>query len=181
MHCATRSNKKRKQEEPLQVFINNNIKKLAPEEAVRRIKEVFPKILKFNYDDPTDMPVILIEIDLSVGFWRMMVPHKQRSNFVYIILGVEGSLKLVVFSSHIQMGLSKSPAYIYHVIKVAFDITEGLFLGQNPLTPKGVEACIEPEETVTYAVRTIQLLQMYVDNFILVTQPCSARELRCFS
>ena len=68
MHCATRSNKKRKQEEPLQVFINNNIKKLAPEEAVRRIKEVFPKLLKFNYDDPTDMPVILIEIDLSVGF-----------------------------------------------------------------------------------------------------------------
>jgi hypothetical protein len=59
--------------QPLQQGVSDTTTRLAPDAPVREIGNVFRRVLSLLNDSEADEVVILSKIDLSDGFWRMLV------------------------------------------------------------------------------------------------------------
>jgi hypothetical protein len=77
--------------EVVQPSVNETTKRLAPPEGMEAIGQVLPKLFQFMADTPADEVIGFSKIDLSDGFWRMIVEEDQKWNFCYVMPDPPGS------------------------------------------------------------------------------------------
>ena len=77
--------KRRRMGEVMAESVNDTTKKLAPAGPVHEIGQVLPRLLHFMASTPKDHEIRLRKVDLSDGFWRMLVAPKEKWNFCYVM------------------------------------------------------------------------------------------------
>ena len=65
---------------------------------------------------------MLANIDLSDGFWRMIVEEEDKFNFVYVVLDLLGTPTRLVVPSDLKMGWADIQAYICTATETGRDL-----------------------------------------------------------
>ena len=106
---AGRSRHKRKREQP---SVNETTEDADDQDAVQALGSALPCLLRFMFEAPSDWEIEWQKIDLSDGFWRMIVERGKEYNFVYQLPPRPGDRgNFFVIPSSLQMGWKNSPAY----------------------------------------------------------------------
>jgi hypothetical protein len=125
----------KKHKEPIQAGVNETTAKLAPQGPVRKIGQVFRRLLNLISEAEAGEVVMLAKIDLSDGFWRMLVAEDQQWNFAYVMPDPPGAPIRIVVPSALQMGWAESPAYFCAATETGQDIIQGLVDDETELYP----------------------------------------------
>ena len=64
------------------------------------------------------------KIDLSDGFWRMLVRESNKWNFAYVLPGAAGDPLRLIIPHALQMGWTESPGYFCPTTKTGRDIMQ---------------------------------------------------------
>jgi hypothetical protein len=142
--------------------------RLAPEAPVKEIGNVFWRLLHFlNSVDPDEI-VMLSKIDLSDGFWRMLVEDEAKWNFAYVLPNPPGSPVRLVVPSSLQMGWAESPAYFWAATETARDIIHRTVEIGQELPPHIFEQYMHPtaEPKRSKKEESMYSVSVYVDDFI---------------
>jgi hypothetical protein len=116
---------------PLQVSVNATTVPAADQEAVLGLGRALPSLLRFMFDVPPDWEVEWQKVDLSDGFWRMIVQRGTEHNFVFQMPPRTGDTEAhYVVPGSLQMGWKNSPPYFC----TATEITKQLILRLLALT-----------------------------------------------
>jgi len=75
----------------VQDSINTTTTPLAPEDPVKELGKVLPRIFDFMMEVPAAETIQFSKIDLSDGFWHMVVPEEDAWNFAYVLPDPPGS------------------------------------------------------------------------------------------
>ena len=67
--------------EVIQESVNATTHRLAMTEPVKEIGNILPRLVHFMALTPEDQEIRLGEVDLSGGFWRLLVEPVQKWNF----------------------------------------------------------------------------------------------------
>ena len=78
------SRNKRKLGEVVQASVNDTTTPLAPAWPVNELGKVLPRVMDFMRTVPENETINFAKIDLSDGFWRMIVPEADCWNFAYM-------------------------------------------------------------------------------------------------
>ncbi len=57
----------------------------APSEAVKEIGKVFPRLLQYMRDTPDGLHILFSKLNISDGFWRLVVHKADSFNFAYVL------------------------------------------------------------------------------------------------
>jgi hypothetical protein len=111
---------------------------------------------------------MLAKIDLSDGFWRMLIEEMQQYNFAYIMPDPEGHPIQFVVPPALQMGWAESPAYFCAATETARDIIQGLVEAKIELTPHVLEEYMRPRKAAkrSKSDSPVHGTYVYVDDFI---------------
>jgi hypothetical protein len=112
--------------------------------------------------------VMLSKIDLSDGFWRMLVEDNAKGNFAYIMPDPPGSPVRLVVPLALQMGWAESPAYFCAAAKTGGDIIHQSVETKQKLPPHVFEAYMHPANTPKRSEKEHSMfsISMYLDYFI---------------
>ena len=104
------SRRKRKHVHP---SVNETTTDVADQDPVKALGTAMSSILLFSFDTPVDWEIAWQKIDLSDGFWRMIVEAGKEFNFVYEMppRPGDGDRRFYVVPSSLQMGWKNSPVY----------------------------------------------------------------------
>ena len=69
----------------MQASVNDTTSLRAPKEAVRKIGKVLPRLLTYMRDTPSGLHIIMSKLDISNGFWRLIVQDADCFNFAYVL------------------------------------------------------------------------------------------------
>jgi hypothetical protein len=154
--------------EPLQASVNETTNKLAPSGPVEEIGNVFRRLLSLLDSAETDEVVMLSKIDLSDGFWRMLVAEDQKWNFAYVMPDPPGHPTRIVVPSALQMGWAESPAYFCAATETGRDIIQGLVAAETPLPPHCLEQYMRPAKAAkrSRSDSPVHGVYVYVDDYI---------------
>jgi hypothetical protein len=151
--------------EPIQVSVNETTKRLAPEAPVKEIGNVFRRLLHFDLDEI----VMLSKIDLSDGFWRMLVENDAKWNFAYVMPNPPGSPVQLVVPSALQMGCAESPAYFCAATETGCDISiQESIATEKQLPPHIFKAYMHPAQPPKRSLQKdfMHTVSVYLDDFI---------------
>jgi hypothetical protein len=82
------------------------------QDAVKKLGKAMPALLRFMFECPTTWEIQWQKIDLSDGFWRMIVSAGAETNFVFQLPPRPGdNQRYFVVPSALQMGWMNSPPY----------------------------------------------------------------------
>ena len=110
---ATKTRKKRRADTiHMQASVNETTTDAEDQSGVEALGPALPSILKFMHDTDCEWEIDWQKIDLSDGFWRMIVESGQEFNFVFQMPQRPGDSEIFyVVPSSLQMGWTNSPAY----------------------------------------------------------------------
>ena len=113
VRALTRRSKYDKQSAPiLQPSVNETTTEADDQTAVKDLGNVFRAILFFMFVIPSAWSILFAKLDLSDGFWRMLVQLGQEFNFAWVMPSRNPQApRRVVIPSALQMGWKNSPAY----------------------------------------------------------------------
>jgi hypothetical protein len=94
---------------PLAPSVNATTLRQSPEYPVKELGRVLPRILRFLADVPPEETIMFAKIDLSDGFWRMLVMESDKWNFAYVLPADAGEPTKIVIPHALQMGWTESP------------------------------------------------------------------------
>jgi hypothetical protein len=156
----------------IQESVNDTTDRLAPSEAVKAIGQVLPNLFHFMADTPAEEIIVFSKIDLSDGFWQMIVEETSKWNFCYIMPNPDGCPIRIVVPSALQMGWAESPPYFCAATQAGRDVIEYLIDENFDLPPHPLESYIVPEEVMagiptSQQATTHRFVAVYVDDFIL--------------
>jgi hypothetical protein len=156
----------------IQESVNDTTEHLAPVEAVKAIGQVLPNLFQFMADTPQEEIIAFSKIDLSDGFWRMIVEENSKWNFCYVMPDPDGSPTRIVVPSALQMGWAESPPYFCAATQAGRDVIEYLIDEGFDLPPHPLESYIVTEETKAMLppskqASTYCFVAVYVDDFFL--------------
>jgi hypothetical protein len=138
---------KRKMGEATQKSVNDTTQKLAPTEPVHEMGKVLPRVFHFMASTPADQEIRLSKVDLSDGFWRLLVEPDQKWNFCCVMPDPPGARVRIVIPSALQMGWAESPAYFCAATETGRDIVE-LLLREDIDSPEHpLEEFMAPKDT----------------------------------
>jgi hypothetical protein len=103
------SRHRRKRQHP---SVNETTEEAEDQDAVKALGSALPSLLLFMFETNCAWEIDWQKVDLSDGFWRMIVEHGKEYNFVYQLPprpGDDG--KFFVIPSSLQMGWTNSPPY----------------------------------------------------------------------
>ncbi len=152
----------------MQASVNDTTALQAPKNAVRKIGKVLPHLLTYMRDTPAGLHVLMLKLDISDGFWRLIVWDVDCYNFASVLPQQEGKPCRIVVPSAVQMGWVESPALFCAVTESARDLMAQHFVDAAvPLPPHQVESSMAIEDVLMRgrAVTPSKLLQVYVDDF----------------
>jgi hypothetical protein len=112
---------------------------------------------------------MLSKIDLSDGFWRMIIEALGAWNFCYVMPDPPGSPIRIVVPSALQMGWAESPAYFCAATETARDIIQaGLVSARVELPPHCFENFMHPAKAAkrSKSDSPANTMVVYVDDFI---------------
>ncbi len=150
-----------------QESVNNTTAIQAPKEAVREIGKVLPRLLTYMRDTPAGLHILMSKLDISDGFWRLIVRDADCFNFAYVLPQREGKPIRIVVPSAVQMGWVESPSLFCAVTESARDPAQHFIDAALPLPPHQVEASMSIEDVPMRgrADAPSKLLQVLVDDF----------------
>jgi hypothetical protein len=117
---------RRKMGDVLAESVNDLTTQESPSAPVKEIGRVLRRLFQFIAETPESDEILLAKVDLSDGFWRIIVDPKQRWNFCYIMPDPKGAPIRVVVPSALQMGWQESPGYFCTATETGRDIVEWL-------------------------------------------------------
>jgi hypothetical protein len=150
-----------------QASVNNTMALQAPKEAVHKIGKVLPRLLTYMRDTPAGLHILMSKLDISDGFWRLILPDADCFNFAYVLPQRDGKPCRIVVPLAVQMGWVKSPSLFCAVTESVRNLVQHFVDAAVPLPPHQVESAMTIED-VPMRGRTVapsKLLQVYVDNF----------------
>ena len=157
---------------PLAPSVNDTTTKQSPEYPVKELGRVLPRLLHFMAAVPWEETIMFAKIDLSDGFWRMLVAEEDKWNFAYALPGTVGeSLKLVIPHA-LQMGWTESPGYFSAATETGRDIMQALIDAGTECPSHVMEVFMTPStpprrQTSPDVDRNWQMTAVFVDDYIL--------------
>ena len=168
--------------------VNSATVKQAPAEAMVQLGNCIRRLvatLADNYDPAR--PFYFAKLDIKDGFWRMAVADDDAWNFCYVLPSkTPGPTKLedinIVVPNSLQMGWCESPPFFCAASETARDVIEALItevnlprhrLEQDMLAEASSEAVHRLRAAATY----VNLLEVFVDDFIAMTNDGSHEHL----
>jgi hypothetical protein len=141
---------------------------LAPSGPVKEIGNVFRRVLCLLDDAEADEIVMLSKIDLSDGFWRMIVKEEEVWSFCYVMPDPPGDPIRIVVPSALQMGWTESPAYFCTATETARDVIQGLVADKVQLPPHCFEHYMHPDKPAKRSKKDDPAngAYVYLDDFI---------------
>jgi hypothetical protein len=116
--------------------------------------------------------MMLSKIDLSDGFWRMLVKEEARWNFAYVMPDPAGSPIRLVVPSALQMGWAESPAYFCAATETGRDIIQSTIDSGIDLPPNEYEKYMRPAAPAHRSLQPPNVaipkygVFVYVDDYI---------------
>jgi hypothetical protein len=147
--------------------VNETTVKLSPQTAVKEIGKVLTRVLHFMSRTPPDQQIFLSKVDLSDGFWRMIVEPSQKWNFCYVMPDPPGSPVRIVVPSALQMGWAESPAYFCTATETGRDIIQWLVDAKVDLPVHPFEKFMIPDPLPEGHGDGDKEIHVYVDDYIL--------------
>ncbi len=138
----------------------------APSQSVKEIGKVLPWLLQYMHDTPPGLHILFSKLDISDGFWRLIVRLADSFNFAYVLPHPDGEPICIVVPSALQMGWVESPPLFCMVTESARDLTQHLVEHQVLLPHHKLEEQIKIQSVPPCAQATTPstLLQVYVDD-----------------
>ena len=158
---------------PLAPSVNSTTIQASPDYPVKELGRVLPRLLDFMNSVPPEETIMFAKIDLSDGFWRMLVQESDKWNFAYTLLpGAPREPIRLIIPHALQMGWTESPGYFCAATETGRDIIQALIDGGTQLPPHVFDVFMQPEGSVRRqsspaADRTWQMSAVYVDDYIL--------------
>jgi hypothetical protein len=109
------------------------------------------RIVTLMDDAEADEVVMFSKIDLSDGFWRMLVASKEVWNFCYMLPDPPGHPIRIVVPSALQMGWAQNPAFFCAATKTGRDIIQGLVSDRVELPPHCFEEYMHPAKPAKWS------------------------------
>jgi hypothetical protein len=82
--------------------------------------------LHYMRDTPAGLHILFCKLDISDGFWRLIVWEEDSFNFAYVLPQREGEPVRIVVPLAVQMGWVESAPLFCTVIESARDLTQHL-------------------------------------------------------
>jgi hypothetical protein len=154
----------------------------APPEGVKVIGQVLPRLFQFMADTSANEVIDFAKIDLSDGFWRMIVEENQKWNFCYVMPDPPGSRIRIVVPSALQMGWAEPPPHYFCVAtQTGCDVAQHLIDGDFDLPAHPLEGYVLPTEpselTPSQQEEIHRFVAVYVDDYILAAVENKERTL----
>ena len=152
--------------------VNETTTKLSPEYPVKELGRVLPRLLRFMAEVPAEETIMFSKIDLSDGFWRMLVTEDDKWNFAYVLPGAPAAPTRIVIPHALQMGWTESPGYFCATTETGRDIMQALVDGGTICPPHRMDAFMAPlvparRQTSAAVARSWQMTAVFVDDYIL--------------
>jgi hypothetical protein len=170
-------------------------KSLAKQEAMYELGNVIPRIIwAMALSKDTVTPFMFTKVDLKDGYWRMAVNEADAWNFAYVLPGAgpDDPIQLVIPDA-LQMGWSESPPFFCAATETARDIIDEKMRNETPLPEQPMENIMmdidwstieQPHKQLSTEKDKrdfLQLIEVYIDDFIGVIQSTNETHLRQFS
>ncbi len=169
--------------------VNQTTEKLAPAAAMAQLGVTLRRIIHtMEKARQKGTSLLFSKLDIKDGFWRLMVSDHDAWNFCYMIPPASTGAPLdevdVVIPNCLQMGWCESPPFFCAASETARDVIASSLLGTN-LPPHPFESHMLPKDSIALPIQdltsTISLLEVFVDDFIAVTDNTSRDHLENFS
>jgi hypothetical protein len=109
--------------QPLQLLVNDMTEPAKDQSGIKALGPALPSILKFMFDTDCTWEIDWQKIDLSDGFWRMIICTGAEHNFAFQMpTRATDTDTFFVVPSSLQMGWKNSPTYFC----IAMQTTENL-------------------------------------------------------
>jgi hypothetical protein len=127
---------------------------------------------------PDDKEILFSKIDLSDGFWRMIVDREQRWNFCYVMPDPPGNKTRIVIPSALQMGWKESPPYFCAATETGRDLIQWLVDTKAEFPPHPFEEFLLPADLQPRVEEgsAMQLIEHPGDGRRLVENPSEGLE-----
>ena len=107
-----RKRRRTSKHKPTHASVNETTEPAENQAGVKALGTAMQSIMEFMFQTDPDWEIDWHKIDLSDGFWRMIVEQGQEFNFCYQLPPREGDTKpYYVIPSLLQMGWKNSPTY----------------------------------------------------------------------
>jgi len=155
----------------IQSSVNDTTEIKAPTIPVKEIGKVLHRLLHFMKMTRAGKWILFSKLDISDGFWRLVVRKEDSFNFAFVLPQLPGQPTRIVVPSAVQMGWVESPSYFCAVTETARDITQHLIDTDASLPAHPIENSMTIP-TVPLRARTTEpdsSIQVYVDDFVNAT------------
>ena len=168
---AKQKHRRLNSEQIVQPSINQTATKLSPQAPLTELGRVLPHLFDFMAQVPPGETINFSKIDLSDGFWRMVVAEADKWNFAYVLPGPPGSPIRLVIPLALQMGWTENPGYFCAATETGRDILQALVDSTIPLPPHLLEGYLKPalqaRRQTSRATDPWQISAVFVDDYIL--------------
>ena len=155
----------------IQSSVNDTTEIKAPTVPVKEIGKVLHRLLHFMKMTKAGKWILFSKLDISDGFWRLVVRKEDSFNFAFVLPQLPGQPTRIVVPSAVQMGWVESPSYFCAVTETARDITQHLINTNASLPAHPIENSMTIP-TVPLRAQTDEpdsSIQVYVDDFVNAT------------
>ncbi len=97
-----------------QASVNNTTALWAPKKVVCEMGKMLPRLLTYMRDTPAGLHILMSKLDISNGFWQLIVQDADCFNFAYVLPQWEGEPCRIVVPSAVQMGWMESLVLCNH-------------------------------------------------------------------
>ncbi len=151
----------------IQGSVNDTTVIEAPSIPVKEIGKVLHRLLHFMKITRAGKWILFSKLDISDGFWRLVVTEDDSFNFAYVLPQQAGQPIRIVVPSALQMGWVESPSYFCAVTECARDITQHLVDSDTTLPSHPIETQMKIPHVPARARSDTptSALQVYVDDF----------------
>ena len=172
--------------------VNSATVQRAPAKAMVQLGHCMKRLVALLADnhDP-QKPFKFAKLDIKDGFWRMAVNNQDAWNFCYALPTPEETTDiadtLLVVPNCLQMGWCESPPFFCAASETARDVIKSL-LAESTLPPHAFEHKMmegipsdDCASRLQGAIQYANLIEVFVDDFIAVTNDTSTNHLKQFS
>lgn len=154
----------------MQESVNDTTERLSPPGPIHELGKVLPRIIDFMASTPLEDEIMFSKIDLSDGFWRIIVNKAECSNFAYVLPDPPGHPIRLVIPHALQMGWAESPGYFCAATETGRDVMQAIIEAETPLPAHPLETYMTPTTPAKRqeaGTAPNQMSAVFVDDYCL--------------